>query len=81
MGKAVAYEVAQDETDGSLSFEAKTAKGHLITGELSLTGEFGIDVYQDEPASPEASTSEINVGDIWLEHVPQASVRDLSQRL
>ena len=81
VGKAVAYEVAQEETDGTLTFEAKTAKGHLITGELSLTGEFGIDVYQDETESSEVGVGDINVGDIWLEHLPQASVRDLTQRL
>ena len=77
--KAVAYEVTQDDTDGSLSIEAKTAKGHLITGELSLTGDFGIDVYQDEPAP--LGMSEINVDDLWLEHLPQASAHDLSKRL
>ena len=81
VGKAAVYEVTHDETDGSLSFEAKTSEGHLITGELGLDGEFGIDVYQDEPASAEAVTSSIDVDDIWLEHLPKASVRDFSQRL
>ena len=65
-------EIEVDDTDGSLSFELRLDRGLLVVGELSLAGNLHANVYNDQ--HPDASAG---LEDIWVKHLPQASVEDL----
>ena len=74
--KAVAKEIEVDDEDGALSFELRLDRGLLVVGELSIEGNLHINVYNDRHPDPDAT-----IDDIWIKHLPQASVDDLMNLL
>ena len=73
--KAVAKEIEVDD-DGALSFELRLNRELLVVGELSIEGNLHINVYNDRHPNPDATIDEI-----WIKHLPQASVDDLMDLL
>ena len=73
--KAVAKEIEVDD-DGALSFELRLNRELLVIGELSIEGNLHINVYNDRHPNPDATIDEI-----WIKHMPQASVDDLMDLL
>ena len=70
--KATAKEIGVDATDGALSFELRTSKGYLVSGELSIDGELQVNVYNDRHTSATAP-----IEDIWIDYMPHASAEDV----
>ena len=65
-------EIEVDDTDGALSFELRSESRLLVVGELSVGGNLHANVYDDQHPNAQASIEEI-----WVKHLPQASVADL----